>query len=943
MTSLYAPSADDVMRRLRPFGLFFEKSLKDLIKGIRSCGENSEELERFLSKTLSECRQEVESPDLDLKTNAVVKLTYLEMYGFDMSWANFYILEVMSSNRLQHKRVGYLAASQSFHKDPDILMLATNLLKKDLKYDGNNDVLKMGVTLSGLSTMVTAPLARDICGDLFSMLGSSKPYIRKKAISALFKVFLQYPEALRDNFDKFVAKLEDEDMSVVSATVSVICELSKKNPHPFVQLSPLLYETLFTIDNNWIIIRLLKLFTNLSQVEPKLRVKVLPKILELMEVTSATSVIYESINCIVKGHMLEPDDYDTALSCLEELTKFCNSNDPNLRYISVVLFYKIGKINTSFISEFNTLVIRLLKDVDISIRSRALELLEGITDDENIAQIVQILVKQFADKDVVLANKLFKQTRQENIEIEVPNSYKIKMVSTILRICSLNNYANVPDFDWYLAVLSDLCVISQDLNDEAIGLQLGAELRNIMVKVPSMRETCISTIVGLVSNNDICRQLPMVLKECLWCIGEYPSSISNGDDIIKLITRQRRLTPEVQQIAAQALIKIFSSWCNTNGNVPINDVKHTIQELISFFESLSSSKSFEVQERCVEFLEFFKLCAESLEQNDEELPLLITEVLPSFFNAYELNPILHGTLKKVQNSLSIDLETPFLSEDEVKNLLEEESSKHEAESMLASDLDMDDEFEEDDAIENPAHEDKLLGDRSRDDLAEEERRVLEEERRKEKLTNPFYLEGDYEDFAAKRENPLIDFNDNQDQNYPESSSLIAGELKHVSETSKKTKKERKKKKKKAEVLIDEGVPEITSDVAAIPEPQPAKSISSSKNSSRINLKMQTKLESFNFDQPQKYVEDSGAAGTEGQQEIDQLRAKFAESSLGQDMDEEVVIVKRKKKKRSKDKKHSKKKDVEHHSAHGEPAKCDSGQNPQAENASAHDQTAHESL
>ncbi|CUS23201.1 LAQU0S08e04346g1_1 [Lachancea quebecensis] len=944
MTSLYAPSADDVMRRLRPFGLFFEKSLKDLIKGIRSCGENPEELERFLSKTLSECRQEVESPDLDLKTNAVVKLTYLEMYGFDMSWANFYILEVMSSSRLQHKRVGYLAASQSFHKDPDILMLATNLLKKDLKYDGNNDVLKMGVTLSGLSTMVTAPLARDICGDLFSMLGSSKPYIRKKAISALFKVFLQYPEALRDNFDKFVAKLEDEDMSVVSATVSVICELSKKNPRPFVQLSPLLYETLFTIDNNWIIIRLLKLFTNLSQVEPKLRAKVLPKILELMEVTSATSVIYESINCIVKGRMLEPDDFDTALSCLEELTKFCNSNDPNLRYISVVLFYKIGKINTGFISEFNTLVIRLLKDVDISIRSRALELLEGITDDENIAQIVQILVKQFADKDVVLANKLLKQTRQENIEIEVPNSYKIKMVGTILRICSLNNYANVPDFDWYLAVLSDLCVISQDLRNENIGLQLGAELRNIMVKVPSMRESCISTIVGLVSNNDICRQLPMVFRECLWCVGEYSSLVSNGNDIIRLVIQQRRLTPEVQQIAAQALIKIFSSWCNTSGSIQINDVKEVIQELIAFFESLSSSKSFEVQERCVEFLEFFKLCAESLEQNDEELPLLITEVLPSFFNAYELNPILHGTLKKVQNSLSIDLDTPFLSEDEVRKLLEEESSKHEAESTLASDLDMDGEFEEDEDedVEEHAYKDEQLSGRNHTDLTEEEKRVLEKERRKEKLTNPFYLEGDYEDYVVKKENPLIDFSSDQERNYPESSSLLVGEFKNVSENPMKAKKERKKKKK-AEVLVDEGVPEPTGDAAVLPDPQLARSISSSKNSSRINLKMQTKLESFNFDQPQQYVEDSGIVGTEGQHEIDQLRAKFAGSSLGQDMDEEVVIVKRKKKKRSKDKKHSKKKDGKGHLTHEESEKRDSVPAPHVEDFPASDPPAQEPL
>ena len=127
MSGVYTTSAEDVKKRLRPFGIFFEKSLKGLIKGIRSNNETPEQLQEFLNHEIVECREEVKSPDFNIKSNAVLKLTYLEMYGFDMSWANFHILEVMSSNKFQQKRVGYLAASQSFYKDTDILMLATNL------------------------------------------------------------------------------------------------------------------------------------------------------------------------------------------------------------------------------------------------------------------------------------------------------------------------------------------------------------------------------------------------------------------------------------------------------------------------------------------------------------------------------------------------------------------------------------------------------------------------------------------------------------------------------------------------------------------------------------------------------------------------------------------------------------------------------------------------
>jgi AP-3 complex subunit delta-1 len=67
---------------------------------------------------------------MSLKATALLKLTYLEMFGHDMSWASFNVLEVMSSTNYIEKRVGYLAAIQSFRPDTEVLMLAENLLKK---------------------------------------------------------------------------------------------------------------------------------------------------------------------------------------------------------------------------------------------------------------------------------------------------------------------------------------------------------------------------------------------------------------------------------------------------------------------------------------------------------------------------------------------------------------------------------------------------------------------------------------------------------------------------------------------------------------------------------------------------------------------------------------------------------------------------------------------
>lgn len=87
----------------------FQKSLQDLIKGIRS---NKRDVGTYISHSIAEIKIELKSTDPFLKAEAVRKLTYLQMIGYNVSWASFAIVEVMSQPRFAHKRVGYLAANQ---------------------------------------------------------------------------------------------------------------------------------------------------------------------------------------------------------------------------------------------------------------------------------------------------------------------------------------------------------------------------------------------------------------------------------------------------------------------------------------------------------------------------------------------------------------------------------------------------------------------------------------------------------------------------------------------------------------------------------------------------------------------------------------------------------------------------------------------------------------
>lgn len=150
----------------------FDKNLTDLVRGIRNNKENEVRLlwilpivipfflihlffqAKYISQCMEDIKLELRQDNLSVKSNAIAKLTYvslfstktwsscfrsfpncnwkerliyhcdtfqLQMLGYDISWAGFNVIEVMSSSKFTLKRIGYLAASQSFHCDSEVI------------------------------------------------------------------------------------------------------------------------------------------------------------------------------------------------------------------------------------------------------------------------------------------------------------------------------------------------------------------------------------------------------------------------------------------------------------------------------------------------------------------------------------------------------------------------------------------------------------------------------------------------------------------------------------------------------------------------------------------------------------------------------------------------------------------------------------------------------
>ena len=116
-----------------------------------------------------------------------------------------------------------------------------------------------GCAMSGLACFVTTDISRDLANDVLTLLNSTKPYLRKKAVLLMYKIFLKFPDALKPAFPRLKEKLEDPDPGVQSAAVNVICELARKNPKNYLPLAPVFFKLMTNSTNNWMLIKIIKL------------------------------------------------------------------------------------------------------------------------------------------------------------------------------------------------------------------------------------------------------------------------------------------------------------------------------------------------------------------------------------------------------------------------------------------------------------------------------------------------------------------------------------------------------------------------------------------------------------------------------------------------------------------------------------------------------------
>eukprot|EP00898_Chlorokybus_atmophyticus_P001710 jgi/Chlat1/253/Chrsp1S03153 len=553
--------------------VLFQKGLGDMLKGMRlQSGETSA---RYINQCLHDCKKEIKSSDVRTKTTALQKLTYLHMMGYDMAWASFHVMEVMSSPVYSVKRIGYLAAVQCFQEGLDIMVLVTNLLRKDLQHA---NPYYAGLALDCLANIATHDLATDLMPEVSQCAASSYAYVRKKAMLTLNKFVAQYPDGLQTALARWCERLEDTDPRVATAAVNALVEVASQQPHACLPLAPLLYKMLTTSESNWLVIKIMKLLAALIPVEPRLAKKLADPMLKLIVNTHAKSLLYECLQVALE-HLSWHEE--VLALCAEGLKGFVEDKDQNLRYLGLCLLHTLVPSHVDMVRDHKTAIHHSLTDIDPVIQFKALALITDMVSRDTLRDTVELLLGCVDRASAALRDEV---------------------VGSVLAMCRKDNYRMLSDKQWYITLLGQVACIPGSSH----GATVGQEIMDIALNVQSARPAVLQMVRPLLSDprllapNSSNKTVSDVLAAAACVTGEYASLVEDRRAIIEAMLQPSilQLPASVQALYVQAVLKVFASLgLQSSEEFSVSSVQEVASVIRVHLEPLTGSTHVEVQER----------------------------------------------------------------------------------------------------------------------------------------------------------------------------------------------------------------------------------------------------------------------------------------------------------------------------------------------------------
>lgn len=444
-------------------------------------------------------------------------------------------MKLIASPHFPEKRIGYLGMMLLLSEEADVLMLATNSIKNDMN---SQNRFVAGLALCTIGNLATADMSRDLAPEVDKHLKSGMPYLRKKANLAMARCLTKCPDMVEDFVERVVTLLKDKNHGVLITVVQLMTQVlmidmknaveEGENPFEtecrkaFLRLVPMLVKMLRNllssgyspeyeiggISDPFLQVQLLTLLRLLGAKNEKASEEMNDVLAQVATNTESSknagnAILYECVQTIMG---VESEDGLRVLA-VNILGRFLLNRDNNIRYVALNTLSRCiveqqetddGSVPTesantasAALQKHRNTVVDCLKDPDISIRQRALELIYYMVNQENVQSLTAELL---------------------NYLVLCPREHRSDICTRILRV--VERFA--PDDRWRVDTLITMLTIA--------GREASREVQNAAVIYISRAAQDIQAyathkLLKAVRDDDGSQRGLLVVG--VWCIGEF--------------------------------------------------------------------------------------------------------------------------------------------------------------------------------------------------------------------------------------------------------------------------------------------------------------------------------------------------------------------------------------------------------------------------------------
>jgi hypothetical protein len=451
-----------------------QDSLRDLIKKFRQSGSNSTGL---INKALSDIKKELFASDKNVKVHALQKLIVLYLYNYDIKWASFNTMEILSTCGAPGKRYGYFIGQMQIKNNTDFLQLIPNQIRIDLKSQNFNYI---NSALNFVNGVMNPQLANEITKDLEMLLNVNNNHLRKKLIVSLSLCAEKFlisgsSRFWEDLVIKFVTILSQKDVAngVAIVIISCIQKICRNYPDKCITVLISLMNYFTKCEINWNLIKVIDIFAMLFQYENKFTKKkeFIKIIADQLGKTKSKSVEAQLVQLVITNFDVKtnPSVGELIENCEERLKKLLFSQDNNLLIKSLRILKELFKHNRLVAANYLNEILKILDmnsnvNNNKNIQIECLEIINLSVSKENYRKISDYLFD--------LIPKL-----------------GTKAILTILEICTYDSYSRLDSKDNFFWFLEILFKIAENQFEKEAELRVSYIIRDICQRIEILRET----------------------------------------------------------------------------------------------------------------------------------------------------------------------------------------------------------------------------------------------------------------------------------------------------------------------------------------------------------------------------------------------------------------------------------------------------------------------